>query len=614
MNHSSMLSFTAFCPLLLCAAVSFEPKNSDAPAIESYKPARHTLPDPPPALSVTRTYRRSLSGDFNLDRVRDILQVVEMSAGPGGPTTRAAQVWFSPGEFDAMVNLGASATFWDVEVKRNIGSADDLFYVDASGLRLEQYDSVARAFTHPSGSASTSTAWQGARMIRDADPRSASTTGLIGVGSSGRRLLYGATAANGWQPATLDLSNSETIVDIAGLNWDGHAGNEIAVATVTSSTSCVRVFDASGNALGAFESGVPGWIRFTPLRQAAQNDRLACVLDIPVVNAQLLAVLSASPTGAPVFGDSLQLGALDACAITSADEDNDGDEDLYLSTRMAHVLMFLKNVRQPAVPGLENLPSFTPTPTPTDPDPYWYYELLETASTTTPALDNQASATVTDLDNDGYVDMFQAVQSRSEGLVIRNLHVTPELRPVPTVLYGDLGSSTYSFAFDPANAALSGLPIQQRPTHLEVDTWYADGAITLPTQTTALDMPVLEISLTNHAQVSGLGAHQVDLSYTNPLPNDPTGFLGVRMRYVQRNAGSGALERVWPSYVGILTNRDQELAALLSLYPNSPFMTPPTDPENGGGFVPRPKIGPFKKVVPGTPPQVIPGGLPIQSL
>jgi hypothetical protein len=506
-------------------------------------------------------FGRSCAGDFDNDLVNDVAQMYGFS------TT----VWFAPSEFQAGISLGSGIQANDIETFRNATSADQLVSLRQSGLHLSTYNPTTCLFTHSILSANTH--WLNAKLVRDADPTTAVTSGLIGVASNGTRLLLGATAPS-WNPThTFDLGT--IITDVASIQWSPTPEKEIAVATTTG----IRVYKFEQGALTQLADypSIYTENHIAVLRQGTQLDRLAAVQTHTLPNGQFLGVVSHPSTGYGSIDEYYNLGDLGTSALTAADADGDGDSDLFLSNRMAYVTLKLVNARTPASQYAASFVS---------PVQEWIPLLLE-GSATTPAPDNLAVPTVADLDNDGDGDLFQAVQPAVSGgareirISLGDAAEQDALKPVPVFATGPHpANGSYDLDVDPP---AGGLPIGA--THIQVCSWHTPGYFVGNQSFT------LARGLSDYEMVA-LGTQPAPFVFVTNFPGSPShGIVGMRFRYV-RQQGT-AIVRVWPSVVGLLSNSQDEFEEIGALPDSGAGIGPAADPETAGGFVPRPKIGPF---------------------
>lgn len=581
---SSSFALGLCCAAILCPTVRGLDTNEPYDAADR----SYLLAGDPFSFTGSAYYGRTTAGDFDGDLTRDVVQMIHSGS------SHVAAVYFAPSNFQAPLAL-SSSTIDDIETFRT-ATGHSVLYLDSAGLSKATYTYSATstpAHSMQSTLLSGSNTWKDALLVRDADPASSTTTSVVAIGgSSGWDLLLGATAANNWVP-TSSVSIGAPVREIAMLQWDGSGAYEIAVATA----SGPRIYSSTGTLLEGFSS-YPLESRIAVVRQSypspAPADRLAVVLTVTAPDYQVLGIVKAASNGTAVLENSVSLGQLGATALVGADQDNDGDDDLFFSNRQTCLALVMHNARTNATTTTQTATSFTDTNFDTIP-------LLALNSATTAAADNTATPMLTDLDGDNDVDFFMGVPWTGAGYVRKIRVVLNEtedhelLRPLMTHVYGTVETATYEVRF-----LRSQVP--SGATHIQLDAWYGAGSYV---SGVPFDLNNSEISSAPQPILISSVASNTDFSFTVPYPNygstNTIGSIGLRARFVTMSGST--LTTVYPALVGMLTNRDTELAAIAALEFSGEELIGEvpggTDlPETVGGFVPRPKIGPYAGTVP----------------
>jgi len=447
-------------PLLLAVL----PALAAAQATHPFEGVEHAHAWPQGAGS-SGAFTRGVATDFDGDLVAD----VTILDGDQPVTFLGIDEWLAP------TNLPLTANDIDALAGASPDGRGALAVASASGIQLVWLAEATHAFATSTLAAG---AFAGSKLVRTGDLDGDGATDILALDADGltfRPLL--AQSAGGYASGA-SFTAIHTVRDALLLRWDGDLPLEVAVL----SDEGVEVYDQDGSVLNVFSSVLPGGC-LCVLRQAGQaQDRLAWITEYAPPASQWLMVLS--PAGS---SDVIDLGALDAVAAVNGDYDLDGDDDVLISHRYSHDLLWFENRRSPSDPlG----PTFT-----TD-----GLRTFQVGPPDTEAPDNEASPVAADLDRDGDLDIAFAVELTGELRVLRGEPVVEDdqrcaaLSGAYELLAGaPQGTLTLSLA-QPA-AMPSGA------THLEVDLWrqadlgqsleaQAVGHLVLPIASWPMSVPV----------------------------------------------------------------------------------------------------------------------------
>jgi len=435
-----------------------------AQATHPFEGVQHTHPWPQGA-GASGPYTRGAAADLDGDLVRDVTIL------DGGQPVAFLGIdeWLAP------TNLPLTANDVDALACASPDGRDALVVVNATGVQMCWLSEATHTFSMSTLAAG---AFAGSELVRSGDLDGDGATDILALGADGLtfRPLFGQSG--GGFAAGTTFTALDTVRDVVLLRWDGDLPLEVAVL----SDSGVEVYDLDGSVLSVFTSVLPGGC-LCLLRQVGQSqDRLAWITEYAPPASQWLMVLS--PAGS---SDVIDLGALDAVAAVNGDYDLDGDDDVLISHRYSHDLLWFENRRSPSNPlG----PTFT-----TD-----GMRTFQVGPPSTEAPDNEAWPVAVDLDRDGDLDVAFAVELTAELRVLRGEPVVEDEQRAGVV------SGEYSLPAGAPQGTLTLLLSQPAAmpsgaTHLEVDLWrqadlgesleaQAVGHLVLPIASWPMSVPV----------------------------------------------------------------------------------------------------------------------------
>jgi hypothetical protein len=391
-----------------------------------------------PALSNPGQFGRSGSGDWNGDGALDLftLDGESVTALFSADTCFAGTLAHSAAR-DACALLGAP---------------ERIAVVGDSGLEAVELDTLNNAFVTLGIRAG---AWSGARIVRCADLDGAGASDLVGIAADGTSVLAVERVAESMF-AFVDGSSFQafaTVRDVIALEWDGDAGQELALLT----DAGVSVHERTGALLSNW-NGAPTGASIARIAQAGLAiDRIAWIAPSNAPGGQRLRTLS--PEG---VDEALDLGTLDSFATLGRDLDLDGDDDLLIARRSSHTLVWLENARTPAMPSGRSFSSPAAVP-----------RIVPIAPPPSGSQVNTATPVAADFDGDGDVDIVVALESSQALALVRGDVVGEDLlRPDfagavydvdPITLQGSLTLQLVAPLAPPAGA-----------THVQVAVWHQD--------------------------------------------------------------------------------------------------------------------------------------------
>jgi hypothetical protein len=390
-----------------------------------------------PALSAPGEFGRSGSGDWNGDGALDAftLDGESVTALFSADTCFAATVAHSAAR-DACALLG---------------TPERIAVVGDAGLDVVELDTLNNVFVSLGVRAG---AWSGARIVRCADLDGAGASDLVGIAADGTSVLAVERVTESTF-AFVDGSSFQafaTVRDVAPLEWDGDAGQELALLT----DAGVSVHERTGALLSNW-NGAPTGASIARIAQAGLAiDRIAWIAPS---NAGSQRLRTLSPAG---VDEVLDLGTLDSFATLGRDLDLDGDDDLLIARRSSHTLVWLENARTPAMPSGRSFSSPAAVP-----------RIVPIAPPPSGSDVNTATPVAADFDGDGDVDIVVALESSQVLALVRGDLVDEDLlRPGfegavydvdPITLQGSLTLQLVAPLTPPAGA-----------THVQVAVWHQD--------------------------------------------------------------------------------------------------------------------------------------------
>ncbi len=344
---------------------------SSPQTLGEFQGVQHSWPWPS-ELATPGSFTRTDSGDLDGDAVPDVVVL----DGTQPVILFAVDEWVSQVPSSVVAN--------DLAVVRGIApvAVDDIAVVGPAGLTRLWFDATSEQFVSVLADA---TAWVGAKVVVAGDVDGDGDDDLVGIGADGTTILRKQNNVTGLISLPSFVTSAQAS-DLVLLQWDLDLPLEIAVLNANG----VEILDDTGAPATSWTHPLAGGA-ITRLKQAGQaRDRLAWITVWAPPAQQLLMVLAQG--GAT---DIVDLGALDTIAIENGDYDLDGDDDLLISHRVSHELVWLENERSPTSPSG---PSFTANPDGT--------KLFRVGPPATQAPMNDARPLLADLDLDGDLDVF----------------------------------------------------------------------------------------------------------------------------------------------------------------------------------------------------------------
>lgn len=538
---------------IAAASLALAASVAQAQQVQEFEGVYHSYPWPA-ELSSPGPFTRSAAGDVDGDSVPDVIVL----DGTQPVVFFATDEWFCPMPSSVVAN---DLAFVRPSAGIEVG---DLAVAGPGGLWRVWYQASTESLASINVD---SGAWAGAKVVVAADTDGDGDDDLVGIAADGTTVLRKQNnGASGFSSLPSYVAASPA-TDVVALQWDYDTPLEIALLCVTG----VDVLDHDGSPTAAWTHPSTGGA-IARLRQVGQpRDRLVWVTVWAPPAQQLLMVLAQGGAS-----DVVDLGALDTVAIECGDYDLDNDDDLMISHRFSHELIWLRNERTPSNP---NGPSFSANPDGT--------KLFRVGPPQTGAPQNDARPLLRDLDQDGDLDVFFAVESSMEIEVMRGeAHGEASYRPsVPTANFQT-----------PSGSAPGVLTLQIAPPvvadttqdELEVELWRKASVSTWIDQDRVARV---------FANVPTSGTASVALD----IPETTATFLDVylvQVRTVDRNAQGEVVARGVPRNLWFATDQATALAiqAMQGSEPPLTVWSPGGGPGAGGGGAPTGQIMPRPKV------------------
>ena len=339
----------------------------------------------PSTIGSTGAFGRSESGDFDGDGTPDVL----LFDGP------RPVVLFAPDQFFAPLELAAPAQDGCV-VAGGAPGRDAIALVAPAGLSLVRFDPLTGQL---SSQLTAAGAWAGARLVRAAQLDGHGAQDVCGIAADRRTVLCLREVASGAPVASATFQALSDVYDVLAIEWDGDAQSELAIL----SHAGLHIHELDGVLRAGWSSAWPGGAIARVRQAGAVHDRVAWVSAFAPPLQQTL--LTVSPSG---IESSLGLGALDVVAALGADFDGDGDDDLLLSHRHSHQLLWIENERDITATQAVSFDAFDSAKV-----------LIEVGPVGEQAPQNASWPALADFDGDGDLDIVFAVERTASVHVIR---------------------------------------------------------------------------------------------------------------------------------------------------------------------------------------------------
>lgn len=418
-----------------------------------------------------------------------------------------------PGEFLATKSFSLQANDLDTLVGAAPGGLDAIVFAGPDGVSLGWYDAATRSVATQLVSAAPGHA----QYVRAGDLDGDGTPDFAVVEQDGITVTpYLADGAGGFAPGA-SITASAPCLSLEIVRWDADAAGEIALLTELG----VELFDDDGSFETGFPAALPGGALCTLSEAGNPVERLLWITAAAPSTSQFMMTLS--PAG---VGDLINLGALDAFAAVATDYDLDGFDDVLLSHKYSHELLWLENQRSAASPTGASFSAYSSD-----------MLTFNVGTSTSPAPENDAWPIVADFDGDGDDDVV----------------FPSELSQELTVLRGETADESLRFAL-PSSVTFS------------IDAVTQLGVLQLSLEEPALvpmSANALEIEVWRRADLSGpMDSHSVEhlivplpaswpLDVDVPLPESAAEFSSLyylQVRLVAQDS-QGAVARSFPTTV-----------------------------------------------------------------
>lgn len=547
-----MLSFVRTLTVLL--AVSSLPVT--AQQLMPRIPPKPSYTIPWPAALSPVSFGRGISGDLTGDHLRDVVLL----------SNNRATMMFGVGVYGAFIEFPGRADDIDIVPRGGPQGLDALAIVRAEGLALGTFDPATQALAvNPLAGGD----WILARAVRTADMDASGTADIVGISQDGLRVLTALQQSDHAWSAGPSTTAPHEVLQFIPMEWDGDPLPELAAMT----SYGLEIFERNGT------------VRFSVPYPASSPASLVAV-SVPGRTRQVL-VWVYEFVHAPLDVHFMVLdmilppadtdiGALDVAALAAADYDHDFDDDLFVSQRSSHDVIYVPNHFDASAPSA---PMFL--------DTYVDVGIISVGPPFTPAPANNAMPVVCDLDNDGDADLLFPVQSSQHVFVQPGtLHRAEASSPWFKQPYCMSGHVNFKLKAPPL--------VPPSSTHVLIDVWrQPDISAEFDQQSIVHQERSLPASwLSNPAT-----APPLSIDFQLPETSDIFDRVyTIQVRFVAKN-GSGAVVETFPSRsIGYATDP----IAIQALIENAPYSliepVPGTsnDPTQAGAFVPRAYSGPFK--------------------
>jgi hypothetical protein len=386
---------------------------------------------------VVPRFGRTAAGDFDGDGLADLV----------GLRGKSLEAVVGPGLFDAELDVLASAQGFGVLSSQGADPRDLILAATSGGLLQLRFENATNSWS----STLISAAWANARLVEVRSMTSAA--GVLGVMPDGVSLRNLIQIDGQWIEKLL-VKLPMPVVDMTFVQFDGVGQVEVAVAMA----GALAVFDQLGNMLAYWSPGGVASVAIGCLEQPASSvDWIAWFLTRSD-GSQELRIVSQGGNQPPVAMGLLPM----IVEMETGDLDGDGDSDLVFSNKALHHLVLFHDQGDGQVPLFDaNIPGSV--------------SLLPIGPPDTPAPDNKARPTLTDVDRDGDLDTLMPVQSTGELFVGHNALVNEEaFEPsvdvdVPLLAANLTGLPSGDVALELKLAV--DLPSTVDATHVELIVW-----------------------------------------------------------------------------------------------------------------------------------------------
>lgn len=377
--HPRVLATTLFGVLVLECGLAAQ-SGFD---LGASRPLGHTYFSDPSGI-FTRTAALQMTGDLRPDALLLVDDELVLSISPG---IYHALVTLPGPALDYCPVPGAGLLKRDAVLLSGTGPTLELWHLNAAGQQF-----VMQAVGNGVGA--------GAVQLQATNLDGDSQADVVGVSADRGSivLLHGPLrSATAELVALWAMTPGETIHRLIPIEWDGTPGTEFALLT----TWGLRVLEQNGQQHYMVQSDGDDSDRIAAIRRAGSSDRLAWLLQVPGGLYYLFVI------DAQAEDQLLYFGIMDPVALSAGDFDGDGLDDLCLSQQTTGQLAYLHNQAgsAPASFSWSDAAVWDPT---------------SDGTGIAPAPENQASALLADLDQDGDGDVVFPVQKESVAAMLRN--------------------------------------------------------------------------------------------------------------------------------------------------------------------------------------------------
>lgn len=501
--------------------------------------------------------------------------------GLSGTSPRMA---VAPQLFKVSVSLGIAANDLAIVPAAAAGGLDSVAFVGEDGLSTWKWDTTTNSADVDLVDGGS--AWEGATMLRVAKLGAATGPwGFVGVDSDETKLLLKASPS----ATTTEVDLGETILSIATLNYDAHAGADVAIVT-----DCgLRIRSSDGGwALPLVSQCTSTDPRDTVIavRNASGTDKLAWITPGSQTGYQDLRVVQRTGTSTNTWDTPISLGIIGVVACAANDQTGDGRDELLVSHRYSSDLYILTNLNGSGA-------TFSNNPA---------YNWSMPWGTGTPSAHSAWPALV-DWDGDGDQDVAFAADGSPRFILMRNPFVNERLYRVKT------GSSQQGYVAGSGSQQVEKLTVMvltppevpAAATHVELVAW-KQAVFMGDFDPEPLSRVLVPVPATIPAVDTTLVAN-VEVPFTAPVPTADT-VVTLQIRFVEMP--DTEIERAYPAFFGSFAASTGTFTLLQEMFDtngfNSTVLNPITavppppgsttianDPILARGTVPRPKLDPF---------------------